>query len=414
VAAPAGGLEPLERAIASGGGHSAARPWAEAHAADIVGFLQELVRHEAPAESQRVVDGFLRGLGANVETLVPGESDRPVVLGSVPGRGGGGRSLVLNGHVDVVGAGDPALWSRPPFAAEIAGGRIFGRGTADAKGPLAALLFGLACALELSGGLRGDVTVAAVADEEVAGPGTQAAIAASPSPEAAVVGEPTRLAVAPASRGAVTFRLEVEGREAHAGSSFLGVNAIEKAALYVDMLVRLQAALDDERPHPLYEALPVTHAVNVATIRGGESPGVVPRACVLEAVVGCVAGESAAEAKGWIEEAVAATTRSDRWLREHPPQLDWLLEFEPGATALDHPFVAAALAAGTRALGEMPQLLPFLGGSDLRHFTVAGIPAVHVGPGDLLEAHGYDESVDAAEVVAAAAVVSELVCGWCG
>jgi acetylornithine deacetylase len=320
---------------------------------------------------------------------------------------------VLNGHVDVVAAGDPALWRHPPFGGEVADGRVFGRGAADAKGPLVGLLFGLACALEVSAGLAGDVTVVSVADEEIAGPGTQAAIAAGPVPDAAIVGEPTGLAVAPASRGAVSFRLEVDGVAAHAGSSFLGVNAIEKAARYVDALVRLQARLDEERPHPLYAGLPVTHAVNVATIHGGVSTGVVPRACALEAVVGCVGEETAAEAKAWVEEAVAATTDADSWLREHPPRLTWLLEFEPGATRVDHPFVETVAAAGERALGRAPELRPFLGGSDLRHFSATGIPAVHVGPGDVLDAHGYDESVAADEVVAAAAIVAEAVASWC-
>jgi acetylornithine deacetylase len=377
-----------------------------------VGFLRELVRCELPAESQALVEGLVRGLGASVDVLVPGEPDRPMLLARVPGRGGG-KSLVLNGHVDVVDAGDAALWSQPPFAGELVDGRVVGRGAADAKGPLVGLLYGLACALDVSGGLCGDVTVVSVADEEVAGPGTEAAIAALGALDAAVVGEPTRLAVAPASRGAVTVRLEVDGVEAHSGSSFLGINAIEKAALYVDAFVRLQGTLDEERPHPLYAALPVTHAVNVATIRGGESPGVVPRACVLEAVVGCVGDETAAEAKAWVEDAVGATTRADPWLREHPPRLSWLLEFEPGATRVDDPFVVAAVVAGARALGETPALAPLLGGSDLRHFTAAGIPAVHIGPGDLLDAHGYDESVAADEVVAAAAFVAELVAGWC-
>lgn len=413
MAAPPGGFQPHARAIASGTLQSRGRVWAEAHAADVVGFLRELVRCERADDSQRLVEGFVRGLGASVDVLSPGEPDRPVLVARVPGRGRG-KSLVLSGHVDVVDAGDPASWSRPPFAADLVDGRVFGRGTADAKGPLVGLLYGLACALEVSGGLGGDVTVVSVADEEVAGPGTQTAIAAGGVPAAAVVGEPTRLAVAPASRGAVTFRLEVDGVEAHAGSSFLGVNAIEKAALYVEALVRLQSSLDEERPHPLYASVPVTHAVNVATIRGGASPGVVPRECVLEAVVGCVAGETAGEAKASVEQALDAVTVVDAWLREHPPRLTWLLEFEPGATAIDDPFVLAAVAAGARALGDAPELLPFLGGSDLRHFTAAGIPAVHIGPGDLLQAHGYDEFVEAAEVVAAAGFIGELICAWCG
>ncbi len=412
MAAPAGGLEPRARAIATPNAHSPARDWADAHADEIVAFLRELLRCEPAGRSQGLVERFVRGLGADVGVLHPGVMDRPVLVGRVAGRGGG-RSLVLNGHVDVVGAGDPAQWAHPAFAGDVAGGRIFGRGAVDAKGPLVGLLFGLACALELSGGLAGDVVVVSAADEEIAGRGTEAAIAALPAPDAAVVGEPTRLAVAPASRGAVTFRLEIEGVEAHAGSSFLGVNAIEKAALYIDALSRLQSTLDEQRPHPLYAALPVTHAVNVATIHGGESAGVVPRACALEAAVGCVGGETAAEAKAWVTEALAATTQADPWLREHPPRLSWLLEFEPGATAVDDPFVRSALDAGTRALGEAPELTPFLGGSDLRHFTAAGIPAVHIGPGDLVDAHSYDESVGAAELVAAAAFAGELVGSWC-
>jgi acetylornithine deacetylase len=391
---------------------SGVHAWVEAHADEITVFLRELVRRSRSRDAQEVVKAFLSELGVEGEAIVPVDPERPVLVARVEGRGRG-RSLILNGHVDVVGPGDEARWTQPPFPAELVDGRVVGRGAADAKGPLAALLFGLACARELSGGLAGDVSVVSVADEEVAGPGTEAALAAGHVADAAVVAEPTGLAVAPASRGAVTFRLEIDGAEAHAGAAFLGVNAIEKAMLYVDALSRLQARLDEERPHPLYAGLPVTHALNVATIRGGEFPGVVPRACELEAVLGCVATEKAVEAKAWVEEAVAATSEADEWLREHPPRLTWLREFEPGLTPSDHPFVLAALAAGERALGGKAELVPFLGGSDLRHFSAHGVPAVHIGPGNLLEAHGYDESVAVAELLDAVAFAAELVLAWC-
>jgi succinyl-diaminopimelate desuccinylase len=156
VAAAAGGLEPDPGAIAPPSGHSPARAWADDHAAEIVDFLRQLVRCERPGPSQQLVERVVRDLGAGVEVLVPGESERRVVVGRVAGRGDG-KSLVR--------AGDPGLWSHPPFAAEVVDGRIVGRGTADAKGPLVGMLFGLACALELSGGLGGDVTVVSVADE---------------------------------------------------------------------------------------------------------------------------------------------------------------------------------------------------------------------------------------------------------
>jgi acetylornithine deacetylase len=385
----------------------------DAHAGAIVTFLGDLLRRENQLEAQELVERFLGGLDADIDVLRPGDHDRPVLVGRIAGRGGG-RSLVLHGHVDVVAAGDVERWSSPPFGAVVAGGRIIGRGAADAKGPLVALLFGLACAAEVPGGLAGDVTVVSVADEEVAGPGTEAALAAGYVADGAVVGEPTGLAVAPASRGAVTLRLEIDGAEAHAGAAFLGVNAIEKAAAYVDALLRLQARLDEGRPHPLYAGLPVTHAVNIATIHGGGSPGVVPASCMLEAVVGCVGDETAADAKRWVEDALDEVTRRDRWLRDHPPRLTWLLEFEPGVTAVDHPLVVTALAAGERALGRPPELGPLLGGSDLRHFSARGLPAVHLGPGDLLDAHGYDESIAVDELLQAVAFASELVAAWTG
>ena len=108
-------------------------------------------------------------------------------------------------------------------------------------------------------------------------------------------------------------------------------------------------------------------------------------------------------------------TASDAWLAEHPPKLTWLLELDGAATATDDPFVEAALVAGRRALGRTPPVEPFLGGSDLRFVTAEfGIPAVHIGPGDMLAGHGYDESVELDEVEQAAAFCAHLILEWSG
>jgi acetylornithine deacetylase len=108
-------------------------------------------------------------------------------------------------------------------------------------------------------------------------------------------------------------------------------------------------------------------------------------------------------------------TDGDEWLAAHPPKLTWLLELDGAATPTHDPFVQAALAAGRRALGAEPLVEPFLGGSDLRFVTTEfGIPAVHIGPGDMLAAHGYDESVELSEVSRGAAFCAHLLLEWSG
>jgi acetylornithine deacetylase len=141
----------------------------------------------------------------------------------------------------------------------------------------------------------------------------------------------------------------------------------------------------------------------------------VPKRCVIEAVAGGVPGETPRDLRSWVGACIDAVTADDAWLAEHPPQLTWLLELEGAATATDDPFVEAALVAGRRALGRTPPVEPFLGGSDLRFVTGEfGIPAVHIGPGDMLAGHGYDESVDVDEVQQAAAFCAHLILEWSG
>jgi acetylornithine deacetylase len=245
------------------------------HADEIVGFLQELVGCERPSNppalarlnAQDRVEADVEELGLETRRLAPDLAqlsdhagyretahdygERPVVIGRAPGAGGG-RSLVPNGHADIVGAGDSggleasaARWRpgrRPHFQPR----------RRRREGPLTALLFGLACAREVSDRLRGDVTFMSVADEELGGVCTLAALAAGYTADAALVGEPTGLAVAPASRGAASFRLDVSRREAHSGVAFRGVNAILKTMKYVAAMEQLQRDLDWERPRPLY------------------------------------------------------------------------------------------------------------------------------------------------------------------
>jgi acetylornithine deacetylase len=337
--------------------------WIGANAERLHEFLRHLLTCPAPswpptegANAQEILADELTALGFETELLMPdvdrldrkyesfrlGDAHsqigpRPVVLTRAEGLGGG-RSLLLNGHADVVGPRAVTNWTRPPFAGMSDRGRLVGRGAADARGPLAALVYALACARDVSGGLAGDVMLVSAGDEEIGGPGTLAALDAGWTADAAVVGEPTGLAVCPASRVAASFRLEVFGVEAHAGAAFKGVNAILNTVKYIDAFVELQAELDRTRPHPLYENVPVAHAFNIATVSGGEHTGVVPKRCLLEVVAGGVPGEPPRDLRSWVAACVDAVTAGDEWLAAHPPKLTWLLELDGAATPTHDPF----------------------------------------------------------------------------
>jgi acetylornithine deacetylase len=413
--------------------------WVDEHADDLVDFVRELVRAGRPIESgepgveaaQSLVAERAAAFGLGVTRRLvdtdavrshPGFVDagidlglRPYVVATLPGEGGG-RSLVLNGHVDVVPAGDETLWDRTPYSGELADGRVHGRGAVDAKGPLAALLYGIAAARELAGGPLGDLTLVSVADEESGGMCTLDSLLAGYTADAALVGEPTGIGIAPAARGATGFRVTVRGRQAHAGAAFEGVNAIAKAAALVAAIEELQRRLDREQPNELYRQLPVAHAFNIGTIQGGGFTGVVPDACTLAGVAPAIGDETVADAKASLKAAVDAVAAGDPWLAENPPALEWTPPcFEPSHTPVDHELVRTAAYAVERELGSAPAIGPLLGGSDLRFYTrYHGIPGIHLGPGTLRLAHGTNEALPVHELLAATRAVAAIILDWSG
>ena len=170
--------------------------------------------------------------------------NRPLTVGTLRGSGGG-RSLVVNGHIDVVAAGDESNWTSPPFAAEVRDGRIYGRGACDMKGGVGAALFALRRLHACGVGLAGDVFFEAVPDEETCAMGTIAAIARGYRADAGLVPEPTRFNLWVATRGLLHGTLSVQGRSAHAEMNQPpweeggGVNAIQKATYLLGALDRL-------------------------------------------------------------------------------------------------------------------------------------------------------------------------------
>jgi acetylornithine deacetylase len=327
-----------------------------------------------------------------------------------------GRSLILNGHVDVVPPGDEALWRDSPWSGRIRDGRLYGRGSCDMKAGLTAAIFAVEALQRLGVRLSGDVLLQSVSGEETGGIGTLSTIVSGYRADAAIILEPTSLRLCIVQAGALTFRLRVPGRAAHACLKKQGVSAIEKAAVLLSALDALERDRHRGFESPYYDDPTSVAPISVGTLRGGDWHSTVPDEAVLEGRYGVLPGESIADARRAIDDALRRAAQADGWLCEHPPILEWFEgQFESGATSPESPIVGVLARAHEDLTGTPAVLQGVTYGSDLRLFTNhAGIPAILYGPGRVEDAHTANESIDLAEVTTAAAVLAWTMCQWGG
>jgi len=319
----------------------------------------------------------------------------------------GERSLILNGHVDVVPPGDRQAWHAPPWSAHIHAGRLYGRGACDMKAGVA-IAIAAAAALKKSGlPLRGRLTVQSVVGEEDGGIGTFAMAERGYRADAAYVLEPTRLRLIPAQAGALSFRLRIRGRAAHASVRYDGVSAIEKFELVEARLRQLERSLN-QQPHPLFRHFPIAYALSIGRMRAGSWSATVPDELECDGRLGVPVGMASSEARRQFIAALADAAQRDPWLTEQPPQVEWYGgQFDAVEVDPELPAFAALQAAHTDEFGVAPELDGAPYGSDMRLLVhEADTPAVLYGPGDIRQAHATDEWIAVDEIVQAARVVT--------
>jgi acetylornithine deacetylase len=319
----------------------------------------------------------------------------------------GERSLILNGHVDVVPPGDRQAWHTSPWSAHIQAGRLYGRGACDMKAGLAVGI-AAAAALKKSGlPLRGRLIVQSVVGEEDGGIGTFAMAERGYRADAAYVLEPTRLRLIPAQAGALSFRLRIRGLSAHASVRYEGISAIEKFELVETRLRQLERSLN-QAPHPLFRHYPIANPLSIGRLRAGSWSSTVPDELECEGRVGVPVGMASAEVRRQFAAAISDVAQRDVWLAEHPPQLEWTggqfdaVEVDPGLPAF-----RALKAAHAEEFGVEPEPDGAPYGSDMRLLVhEADTPAILYGPGDIKQAHSTDEWIAVDEIVRAARVVT--------
>jgi acetylornithine deacetylase len=347
---------------------------------------------------------------------------------------GGGRTLVLNGHVDTVSAGDPEAWRADPFSGHVEDGRVWGLGAADMKGPVAAGAIALK-ALARKGGLRGDVVLQCVVGEESseADMGCRAVIEAGYTGDAGICMEPTGqvvdgepvLTLAPVSFGTLILRFTVEGRAVHAGrrrevvhpteGPRPGVSAWEKGLLLTEALQRLETAWGFSKRSPYYP--PGQFILNPGVIRsrpkGADSAFFVPDEFVAEYVIFYSPHDPREAVREEILECLRGACAQDDWLAEHPPAIEWLPSI-PASDVGDHPLLGITGDAAASVTGARPHVQGLVAGCDAGWLCEAGIPTLVYGPGDIANAHSPNESVAVADLVQAAKVYALAALRFCG
>jgi len=343
--------------------------------------------------------------------------ERDAARGVVGRRGrGDGPALVLNGHVDVVDAGEPDLWSVPPWEATVRDGRVYGRGAADMKGGLCTALFAAKAIRDAGLEISGSVVIHSVVGEEDGGLGTLAAIERGHTGDAAIVLEPTGLAIAPAQAGALNFRLTVPGRAAHGALRTEGVSPFDAyLPLYEamrDLEARRNAGVDD----PLFSGYELPFALCIGKVRSGIWASTVAETLVCEGRLGVAVGENPDDARRALARTIDEAAGRDPWLREHPPALEWVgARFEPAAIPADHPLVTALAAAHGDAGGGTALVRGVPYGADMRLLVnEADVPTVIYGPGDVRRAHAPDEFVPIEELRTVTRALALTILRFCG
>jgi acetylornithine deacetylase len=338
---------------------------------------------------------------------------RPVLVARWPGSGGG-RSLILNGHVDVVPPGNPQSWTDGPWSGVVRDGYLYGRGSCDMKGGLVAGITAIRMLQNMDFQPRGDVLLECVTGEETGGVGTLATILRGYRADAAIILEPTRLHLCPIGAGAASFRLHVPGLAAHGAMRKEGVSAIDKFHLIHSALIDLETDRNESFQHPLYiDRLPAP--ISIGKIYSGDWPSTVPDELVAEGRYGILPGETISAARKLFEEKIQDAARSDSWLKDHPPSVDWFEgQFEPASTALDSELLKVLSECHFEVTGHTPDMHGVPYGSDMRFFTNnAAMPAVLYGPGDVAQAHSVNEFISLEQVFTAAQTIAYMIVRWC-
>jgi acetylornithine deacetylase len=340
--------------------------------------------------------------------------ENPNVVGILKGSGGG-KSLILNGHIDVVPEGDRKDWKVDPYSGKVENGKLYGRGATDMKGGTVALLLAIEVMKELEIPLRGDVLFQSVIEEESGGTGTLATLLRGYTADGAIIPEPTNLKVFPKQQGSMWFRITVKGKAAHGGTRYEGVSSIDKAITIINRLHELEQIRNARITDALFENIPIPVPINVGKIQSGKWPSSVPDIAVIEGRIGVAPNEALKDVEQEMEQWLVDTAKTDSWFKENPVEIEWFGgRWQPGDLTIDHPLMTTLSDCYQEVFGKVPIVEASPWGTDGGILSkAANIPVLIFGPGTTEVAHDANEYIELQKVYEAAEVIALTIYNWC-
>ncbi len=402
---------------------------------EIIELLKKLVRIPSvtgdEGEIQNYIAEYLRDMGLEVDVwesdwealkkhpeYVPvtrGYEGRPNVVCVLKG-GGGGKSLLLNGHTDTVLNGPPDAWEHGPLSADVADGRLYGRGASDMKSGVAAIIMAAKCFLDAGLKPKGDVILDFVVDEELSGHGTLDTILRGYTADAGICCETSENAVQPGCIGRIWFEILVKGKAAGIQRRYEGVNAIDLGYKIVQAVANLEKKRLKTVSHPLYPKIIDSIPCMVGSMEAGSFPSAFPDTCLLKGSLATVPGEDHDAAKQSLVDQVAEAAQADPWMKDHPPEVRFVGYYaESAAVDRDHPIVKTVAGCYEEVSGNTPEISGRQGAADTRFLNgFANIPTVIFGPGPTTQMHANNEWVAVDDVIDATKTLALSIVDWCG
>jgi acetylornithine deacetylase len=397
-------------------------------------FLQDMVRIPSvtgdEAAIQRFLSDYMRKIGLEVDMwetdweklkqhpgyrpVNRGYEGRPNIVATLKGTGGG-RSLLLNGHTDVIPVGDGTGWSDNPWSASIKEGRIYGRGSCDMKSGVASHILAVEFLKQLGLTPKGDVLINVVIDEEVSGHGTLDTVMRGYKADAGISGETSDLFVQPACIGRIWFQIDVEGKPAGIQQRYMGISAIELG----NKIVKAVQELEDERvatvKHHLYPSAIDSLPCIIGSFEAGNYPSAFPASAVLKGSIGTVPSEDHEGVKRSLVKKIAEVAAKDPWMKDHPPVVKFVgYDAEASEIPVQHPIVQTVCNVYTELTGKKPTISGRQGAADTRFLNkYADTPTVIFGPGSTAIMHANDEYVSIDDYITSIKVMALSIYDWC-
>lgn len=344
-------------------------------------------------------------------------------LGGVLRGSGGGRSIMLNGHVDVVPPGAAEHWHSDPFTPVVKEGAVYGRGSVDMKGGVACMLMALTFLQELKVPLAGDVVFTTVVDEEIGGMGSLAMVDRGFRADAGIMTEPTANRIAPICHGVLWGRIVLEGIGGHAEltpNSWDASGPVDAIVLCRQMLDAIDILnrrwqYDPRKNHPLMD---LPNQIIVTQLKAGEHPASLAGRAEIIIDVQYLPAEKdefglGGHVKRELEEYLARVCDVDPYLRTHPARIEWILDADCAEVPADHPFVTTFQSAVAEA-AMPPGLVGFGAHSDIGLPGLFGTPTVNFGPGDPALCHQPNEHVPVADLMSCTTAIALAIARWSG